>query len=135
MKIDDKNYKIQLPKIEQEKAIPVKVEEAIFKVEVKDSGIKPATTSFEAAPAVSMTKKATSRQSAVEGAVTAPMTGKIVKVKVKKGEQVNAKQVLCVIEAMKMENEITAPKTGTIQEINFSEGSPVSEGEILFIIS
>jgi glutaconyl-CoA decarboxylase len=82
-----------------------------------------------------MTRTATPRQASVEGAVTAPMTGKIVKVKVKKGEQVNAKQILCVIEAMKMENEITAPKAGTIQEINVSDGSPVTEGEILFIIS
>jgi biotin carboxyl carrier protein len=135
IKIDDKSYKIQLLKLEQEKTIPVKVEEATFKVEVKNSGMKRATTSFEAVPAVSMTRTATPRQAAVEGAVTAPMTGKIVKVKVKKGEQVNANQVLCVIEAMKMENEITAPKAGTIQEINVSDGSPVGEGEILFIIN
>jgi biotin carboxyl carrier protein len=135
IKIDDKSYKIQLPKLEQEKMIPVKVEEATFRVEVKNSSMKRATTSFEAVPAVSMTRTATQRQAAVEGAVTAPMTGKIVKVKVKKGEQVNANQVLCVIEAMKMENEITAPKAGTIQEINVSDGSPVSEGEILFIIN
>jgi biotin carboxyl carrier protein len=135
IKIDDRSYKVQLPKIEQEKAIPVKVEEATFKIEVKSSSIKRATTSFEPAPTVSMTKTATPRQVAVEGAVTAPMTGKIVKIKVKKGEQVNANQVLCVIEAMKMENEITAPKAGTIQDVNVSDGSPVSEGEILFVIS
>jgi biotin carboxyl carrier protein len=53
---------------------------------------------------------------------------------VKKGEQVKAHQVLCVVEAMKMENEILAPKAGTIKEVNVSEGSPVSEGEPLFII-
>jgi biotin carboxyl carrier protein len=135
IRIDEKSYKIQLPKIEQEKVISVKVEEAAFKIEVKSLGMKRATTSFEAAPAFSMTKTATPRQAAVEGAVTAPMTGKIVKVKVKRGEQVNAKQVLCVIEAMKMENEITAAKAGTVQEVNVSDGSPVSEGEILFIIS
>ena len=58
-----------------------------------------------------MRRTGTNRKVAVEGAVTAPMTGKIVKVKVKKGDQVKASQVLCVIEAMKMENEISAPKS------------------------
>jgi len=69
-----------------------------------------------------------------EGAVTAPMTGKIISVKVKKGDQVMAGQILCIIEAMKMENEITAPKAGTVQEVNVSERSSVSEGEVLLVI-
>jgi len=63
------------------------------------------------------------------------MTGKVIAIKVKKGDPVKAGQVLCVIEAMKMENEITAPKAGVIQEANISEGSSVSEGEILFVIA
>ncbi len=48
-------------------------------------------------------------QQVVSGTVTAPMTGKIVSIRVGKGEQVKAGQVLCILEAMKMENEITAP--------------------------
>jgi biotin carboxyl carrier protein len=63
------------------------------------------------------------------------MTGKILSIKVKKGEQVKAGQVLCILEAMKMENEIAAPKSGTVQEILASEGSSVGEGETLFIIT
>jgi glutaconyl-CoA decarboxylase len=43
-------------------------------------------------------------------------------------------EVLCVLEAMKMENEITAPKAGTIQEVRASEGMPVNEGTILVVI-
>jgi acetyl-CoA/propionyl-CoA carboxylase biotin carboxyl carrier protein len=62
------------------------------------------------------------------------MTGKIVLVKVKKGDQVRANQVLCVIEAMKMENEICAPKAGSIQQVNVTEGSSVSEGDTLLVI-
>jgi biotin carboxyl carrier protein len=133
IKIDDKSYSIQFPAIEQEKLIPLKVDGATFKVQIKTLGIRRALTSFEPAPTVSMRK--TAAQASVEGAVTAPMTGRIVKMKVTKGEQVQAKQVLCIIEAMKMENEISAPKAGIIQEVNVSEGSPVSEGEILFVIS
>jgi biotin carboxyl carrier protein len=133
IKIDDKSYTIQLPAIGQERLIPVKVDGSTFKVQIKTLGTRRAPTSFEPTPTVSMRK--TAAQASVEGAVTAPMTGRIVKVKVAKGEQVQAKQVLCIIEAMKMENEISAPKAGVIQEVNVSDGSPVSEGEILFIIS
>lgn len=69
-----------------------------------------------------------------EGAVMAPMAGKIVSVKVKQGDSVKLGDVLCILEAMKMENEITAPKTGTVQSVNISEGMGVSEGDILIVI-
>ncbi len=134
IKVDDKTYKIELPKVEQEKIVPVRVEDVTFKVEVKSPSRRQVITSFEPAT-FATTKKSTSKQAAVEGAVAAPMTGKIVQVKVKKGDQVKEKQVLCIIEAMKMENEITAPKGGTVQEINVDDGQPVSEGEVLFIVS
>jgi biotin carboxyl carrier protein len=74
------------------------------------------------------------RQTASEGAVTAPMTGKIVRVQVKMGDVVKQNQVLCVIEAMKMENEITAPKAGTVQKVSVSAGSPVNEGDVLVVV-
>lgn len=135
IKVDDKTYKIELPKIEKEKIITVKVEEATFKVEVNPLSRKQTMTSFEPTLMASTKKLGANKQTAAEGAITAPMTGKIVKVKVKKGDQVKASQVLCVIEAMKMENEITAPKAGTVQEVNISDGSSVSEGEVLFILS
>jgi glutaconyl-CoA decarboxylase len=69
-----------------------------------------------------------------EGAVIAPMTGKIVSVKAKKGDAVKRGDVVCILEAMKMENEILAPVEGVVQEVNVSEGSAVSEGDILLII-
>jgi biotin carboxyl carrier protein len=71
----------------------------------------------------------------VEGAVPAPMAGKIVSIKVKKGETVKAGKVLCVLEAMKMENEIASPKTGMVEEIKVQEGKAVNEGDILMIIA
>jgi len=135
IKIDDKTYKIELSKFEQEKTVPIKVEEATFKVEVRTSSRKQALTSFEPTPQATTRKAMSSKQIAVEGAVTAPMTGKIVSVKVKRGDSVKANQVLCSIEAMKMENEITTPKAGTVQEVNVQDGQPVNEGETLFIIA
>ena len=134
IKIDDKTYRINLPELKREEPFSVKVEEAVFKAEVKTPIKKPTLPTFEPTLAVP-TKRAVELKPTTEGAITAPMTGKILSIKVKKGEQVKAGQILCILEAMKMENEITAPKSGTVQEILVSEGSSVSEGEALFIIA
>jgi biotin carboxyl carrier protein len=134
MKVDNKTYKIELPRLERGKEFTVRVEEAAFRVEVKAPARKGSSTAFEpivAAP----TKRAAVNRQGVEGSVTAPMTGKIVSVKVKKGDEVKAGHVLCVIEAMKMENEIVAPKAGIVKEAYASDGSSVSEGDALFVIA
>lgn len=68
------------------------------------------------------------------GVVTAPMPGKIVLLRVKIGDSVQAGDALCILEAMKMENEITAPTTGTVKEILISEGASVNNGDALFLI-
>jgi biotin carboxyl carrier protein len=135
IEIDGKTYKVELAQAELGKKLPVKVEEAGFEVEVRTANRGQALTSFEPTPQVTAKKTGMKRKVLVEGAVTAPMTGKIVKVKVKKGDQIKTGQVLCVIEAMKMENEISAPRTGTIQEVYVADGTPVNEGETLFVIT
>lgn len=132
--VDDKTYQIELPEIDRDKPFVVKVEEITFKAELKTPLNKPALTTFE--PLTPMpTKKTTATKQAIEDAVAAPMTGRILSVKVKKGDKVETGQILCILEAMKMENEITAPKSGTVHEVYASEGSSVSEGEPLFIIN
>jgi acetyl-CoA/propionyl-CoA carboxylase biotin carboxyl carrier protein len=50
------------------------------------------------------------------------------KVLVKQGDTVEAGQLLCIIEAMKMENEITAHKAGVIVELPIAEGEPIAAG-------
>ena len=134
MRINDKTYKVDLPKIEWNKTFQLKVEDAAFKAELRIQTEKQTLATFEPT-VVSLIKRVTANRQVVDGAITAPMTGKIVSVRVKKGDQVKEKQVLCTIEAMKMENEITATKAGTVQEVSVSEGSPVSEGETLFVIT
>lgn len=133
IKIDGKTYHIELPRVDREKLFPVKVEEITFKAEVKTSTRKPTLTVFEPAPQAPA-RKAMATKQGMEGTITAPMTGKILSVKVKKGDQVEPDQVVCILEAMKMENEITAPKAGTIREVYVSEGSSVSEGEPLLMV-
>jgi biotin carboxyl carrier protein len=67
--------------------------------------------------------------------VSAPMPGKIVRVLVRAGETVGAKQGLFVVEAMKMQNEIRSPKSGKVERLLVSEGQTVNAGEALAIIA
>jgi biotin carboxyl carrier protein len=71
---------------------------------------------------------------AAEGEVIAPMPGKILAVKVGVGDRVRYKDVLCTLEAMKMENEIMAPGGGVVKEIRVAEGQDVLHGDILLVI-
>jgi len=67
--------------------------------------------------------------------VNAPMPGTILKVNVTQGQAVKAGTVLCVLEAMKMENEIMAPKDGTVAQVAVSKGSAVNTGDALVVLS
>ena len=66
--------------------------------------------------------------------VNAPMPGNILKVNVTSGQAVKAGDVLCVLEAMKMENEIMAPKDGTVTQVLVSKGANVDTGAPLVVI-
>ncbi len=66
--------------------------------------------------------------------IKAPMPGKVVKILVKEGDEVEAGTGLIVIEAMKMENELKATANGTVKEINAEEGNTVNAGDSIIII-
>jgi biotin carboxyl carrier protein len=63
--------------------------------------------------------------------ILAPMPGKVVRLLVKVGDQVEAGQGLLVVEAMKMQNEVRSPKTGTVERLLAKEGQPVNAGQVL----
>jgi len=67
--------------------------------------------------------------------VAAPMPGKIVRVLVKAGDGVEARQGLFVVEAMKMQNEIRSPKSGKVERVLASEGQTVTAGQVLAVIA
>jgi len=66
--------------------------------------------------------------------ITAPMPGKVVRLLVKAGEAVAARQPLVVVEAMKMENELRASRDGTVTGIHAREGMSVDAGALLIVI-
>ena len=68
-------------------------------------------------------------------AVNAPMPGTILKVNVTQGQAVKEGDVLCVLEAMKMENEIMAPKAGTVTQVVTSKGAAVNTGDPLVVLA
>ena len=67
-------------------------------------------------------------------AISPPMPGKVVEVRVAEGEHVRAGQVLLVLEAMKMRNEVTAPTAGTVRGLSVSAGSNVRARETMLRI-
>lgn len=66
--------------------------------------------------------------------LTAPMPGKVVRVLVSEGAEVEAGAGVLVVEAMKMQNEVKSPKKGTIQKILVAEGTAVNAGDVLGIV-
>jgi biotin carboxyl carrier protein len=67
--------------------------------------------------------------------IVAPMPGKIVRVLVKQGDVVRARQPVLVIEAMKMENEVRAGRDGIVAELPIREGQSVEAGGLLTVIA
>jgi acetyl-CoA/propionyl-CoA carboxylase, biotin carboxylase, biotin carboxyl carrier protein len=68
------------------------------------------------------------------GELVSPIQGTVLKVAVEKGAEVDEGALICVIEAMKMENEITAPSAGKIEELSVSEGGSVATGDTIAVI-
>jgi acetyl-CoA/propionyl-CoA carboxylase biotin carboxyl carrier protein len=68
------------------------------------------------------------------GELISPIQGTVLKVAVEQGAQVDEGALICVIEAMKMENEITAPSAGTVEELGVSEGASVATGDKIAVI-
>ena len=107
-----------------------------------------ATVTRFAAPAASTTSTAPTARSSLrelprfpsgegalaEGALIAPMPGKVLELAVAEGATVGSGDVLIVLEAMKMEHELLAPAAGTVTELRVAEGDPVDAGAALAVM-
>ena len=84
----------------------------------------------KAAPAPAA-KPAATKSAAGAKTVNAPMPGTILKVNVKVGDAVKKNDIICILEAMKMENEIFAAEDGTVTAINTPQGTSVNTGDAI----
>jgi acetyl-CoA/propionyl-CoA carboxylase biotin carboxyl carrier protein len=68
-------------------------------------------------------------------AVVSPMQGTVLAVEVEEGEDVEAGQVLCIVEAMKMENEVRAHRAGRVTDLSVAPGEPVKTGQVICVVT
>jgi acetyl-CoA/propionyl-CoA carboxylase, biotin carboxylase, biotin carboxyl carrier protein len=63
-----------------------------------------------------------------------PMQGTVLAVEVAEGDEVEAGQVICIVEAMKMENEIAAHRAGVVTELSIEPGQAVGRGQVICVV-
>jgi acetyl-CoA/propionyl-CoA carboxylase biotin carboxyl carrier protein len=67
--------------------------------------------------------------------IVSPMQGTVLDVRVRDGDEVEPGTVICVVEAMKMENEVTAHRAGVVSELSVSPGGAVVSGQVVCVVS
>lgn len=123
-----------------------------FEVEVEENGVVKSTKEVVvaapvaavapvAAPAAAPAPAAPAPAAAPAAApadgnkVTSPLPGTLLKLVAKQGTAVAEGDLLCVIEAMKMENEIRSPYSGTVASVVASEGAMLNAGDLILVIA
>ncbi len=122
------------------KKFVVKVNGNVYNVEVEETQnftnapISAPAPAAKAAPVAAPAAPAASVPAGAE-TINAPMPGTILDIKVNAGAKVKSGDVLCILEAMKMENEIVAPHDGTVSAVNVTKGASVNTGDALISLS
>lgn len=104
-----------------------------YNVTVEEGAGAPVAAAPVAAPAAAPAPAAQGTAGSVK--VEAPMPGTILDVKVSVGDSVSGGSVLCILEAMKMENEIVAPQDGTVASVNVAKGDSVEAGQVIITLN
>ena len=106
------------------KGYKVKVNGKVYEVELESISLNDAHIEASAPKAVSG-----------DGVkLNAPMAGSILEVKVKVGDMVKEGDVICILEAMKLENEVVANASGVIKDLKVSKGTTVQNGQLIAVI-
>ena len=112
----------------------IKIEGKIFEAEVEEIG---GEKTAQPAPAVTKTApppQVPLPQSGSGNSVVAPMPGKVISIKVSKGQAVNAGDIVLILEAMKMEQEIKSSISGTVSDIPVSKDDTVKKDQPLVVL-
>ena len=123
-------------KVERDYAVEVSGRR--FEVKVIGEAFAGGAPAANGTPGAAAPPKRGERRKAVGGGpdqITSPLQGNMWKVVVGQGDEVEEGQLLCIIEAMKMENEINAHKAGTISDLPIAEGEPIKTGDPIATIT
>ncbi len=135
VKVNGVAYQVEVEEVVNPAAVPAAAAPAPAPVVTPAAAPAPVA----AAPAPAATPAAAPAPVAAPPAgsevIKAPMPGTIVEVTVQLGESVTRGQVLCILEAMKMENEIVAPRDGTIAAVSVAKGASVNAGDPMISLS
>jgi biotin carboxyl carrier protein len=144
LSVGGKKFEVEIEEIDDGYA-RVSVNKRTYEVKVENfadvaAGIPP-TADVPTAPfkkparsAVSLLNPSQAAFAAGDDALSAPIPGLILEVRVKVGDNVSAGQIVAIMEAMKMENNLVAQKEGVVQEIRVQKGAEVSTGDVIMII-
>jgi len=117
------------------KKYTITVNGTAYEVFVEEEGaVESAPAAVAAAPAAAPAPKAAPAPAAAPAGgtpVNAPMPGTILKMNVKVGDTVAPNGLVCILEAMKMENEIFSEKGGKVLSINAPVGTAVQSGDVI----
>lgn len=144
--VNDKKFDVEIGQIIDGRA-RVSVNNQFYDVAVENfaemaAGIPPAAVAdVPAVPvkkpvrsAVSLLNPSQAAFAAGDDALSAPIPGLILEVRVKVGDKVSAGQIVAIMEAMKMENNLIAQKDGVVQDIRVQKGTEVSTGDVIMVI-
>ena len=117
----------------------VEVDRRLFNVKViadaSNNTGNPGTTALKRPPRRDRSGESTaSGESAPVDTLVSPIQGTVLRVEVDQGQDVEEGAIVCVIEAMKMENEITAHRAGKVEELNVSANGSVNSGDTIAVI-
>lgn len=116
------------------KVYKVKVNGKVYEVELESVSEKAGTIATPQSAIQPSTPVSAPVTTGVTAELKAPMAGTILDVKVSVGQSVNVGDVVCILEAMKLENEVVADTAGVVKSIAVSKGTTVENGQLLVVI-
>jgi acetyl-CoA/propionyl-CoA carboxylase, biotin carboxylase, biotin carboxyl carrier protein len=126
----DKTDDDEEDKVEREYAVEVSGR----KFEVKVIGAAFAPNGAGATKKAPRRERKAGASGGAPGELVSPIQGTVLRVAVEQGSDVEEGALICVVEAMKMENEITAPSSGRVEQLGVSEGGSVATGDTIAVI-